>query len=199
MAIRGISSVINPRRRLLHIGLGAFRADFDKRTSTMLDALNNTTTYSWDKVNRPLGKTFADGRAYSYGWDGNSNRMLMTDPTGTTTWTYDPANRMTGQQDPTGITSGLAYDADSRMITRALSSIGTFTYAYDNANRNTKLTNPLSEVTTNTYDAGSRLSTRALAVPYGWGLANVTEIRPTKAHATFCGRGYLQRRLRKET
>ena len=73
---------------------------------------------------------------------------------------YDPSNRMTGQQDPTGITSGLAYDADSRMITRALSSIGTFTYAYDNANRNTKLTNPLSEVTTNTYDADSRLSTR---------------------------------------
>jgi RHS repeat-associated protein len=141
----------------------AYTYDADKRTSTMLDALNNTTTYSWDKINRPLGNAFADGRAYSYGWDGNSNRTLMTDPTGTTTWTYDPANRMTGQQDPTGITSGLAYDADSRMITRALSSIGTFTYAYDNANRNTKLTNPLSEITTNTYDADSRLSTRTLA------------------------------------
>ena len=78
-------------------------------SNRMLDPLNITTTYSWDDVNRLTGKTFADDRAYSYGWDGNSNRTLMTDPTGTTTWTYDPANRMTGQQDPTGITSGVAY------------------------------------------------------------------------------------------
>ena len=52
-----------------------------------------------------------DSEGISYSYDQNGNRLSMTDPTGTTTYTYDKLNRLTSLTNPFDQTIGLDYDA----------------------------------------------------------------------------------------
>ena len=74
---------------------------------------------------------------------------------GTTSWTFDNANRLTALTAPNG-TITFGYDDANRRTSRVLTGTGTWTYSYDAANRLTSTTNPYSETTTTSFDVINR-------------------------------------------
>jgi len=81
-----------------------------------------TTTYTYDKSNRPLGKTAPAG-ASSVTYDPVGNVKTFTDSGGTVTYTYDDANQLTGLVEPGGSCAGtvtrctrFAYDANGLRV-----------------------------------------------------------------------------------
>jgi RHS repeat-associated protein len=85
----------------------------------------------------------------------------MVDSTGTSTWTYDNASRVTALTTPEGnLTYG--YDNDNRR-TSLVDGSGTTSYAYDNDARQTSLTNAFSETTSWTFDNASRPTQQTFA------------------------------------
>ncbi len=119
-----------------------------------------TTTYTYDRAGRP--ETVRDGRgvtittsfdessrlttigtpigAIQYGYDSIGRRTSMTDPTGTTTWAYDP-------------------NAPDR-VTRVTSPQGTVSYGYDELGRRSSMTSAHGTVRYG-YDAASQLTSLA--------------------------------------
>jgi RHS repeat-associated protein len=94
---------------------------------------------------------------FNYGYDANGNRTSQTDDSGTTTFTYDPLNRVTGATYPGAYGNwSWTYDPVGNRATQTAPS-GTTTYTYDANNR-------LSQAGTVTYDYdpnGNLLSTSA--------------------------------------
>lgn len=66
----------------------------------------------------------------SWTYDQVGNRLTETNYLGTTTSTYDAADRLTGTSAPGGVVTNLTYDANGNEL-----SAGTTTYAYDLADR----------------------------------------------------------------
>ena len=59
------------------------------------DANHHTTTYTYDKLGRRLGRTLPLGQSESYVYDANGNLASKTDFNGhTTTYAYDTMNRL---------------------------------------------------------------------------------------------------------
>lgn len=85
---------------------------------TSTDARGKKTTYTYDALNRPTGMTFADGTTIAYAYDqgtyGKGHLTTLTDPSGTTTWSYDLHGRVLTKQQKTGgvtLTTSYSYDA----------------------------------------------------------------------------------------
>jgi RHS repeat-associated protein len=76
----------------------------------------------------------------------------MTDATGTTTWNYDAASRVTSVSSPQGIVSYTYNDADDR-LTMTLPGNRTVTNAYDTAGRLGSVTGWQSRAANFSYDA----------------------------------------------
>jgi RHS repeat-associated protein len=84
--------------------------------------------YTYDNLFR---LTKADGVAYSY--DANGNLTSSADSKGTTTYTYDYDNQITGIKFPNGTTAAYLYDAFGRRIQKKVNASVT-NYLYDGAN-----------------------------------------------------------------
>jgi RHS repeat-associated protein len=85
---------------------------------------------TYDAANRLKTVSAGGVTQVAYGYDGNGNRLGMDDLTGTTTYTYDAANRL---------------------LTQTAPQTGTVTSTYDLAGRPTTLTYPNSRVVSSTY------------------------------------------------
>jgi len=84
------------------------------------------------------------------GFDALGQRISMTDPTGTTTFTYDAASNVVANVAPQGaVTYG--YDAANRRTSMTLPGSRTVSYGYDAANQLTSLTDWLNRSTTISY------------------------------------------------
>jgi RHS repeat-associated protein len=68
--------------------------------------------------------------AYAYHYDPAGNREVMTDAIGVHTYTYDPANRLTGIQLPDSSIQVYTWDNRGNLL-----ADGTFTYTYNAAGR----------------------------------------------------------------
>jgi len=68
--------------------------------TTRIDGKSQTTTYTYDPIDRVTSIAYADSTSIGYGYDGSGNRTSMTDQTGTTTWGYDARNRQTSKSSP---------------------------------------------------------------------------------------------------
>lgn len=119
------------------------------------DGRGVTTTYSYDVLNRLIGKTYSDGTAaVSYFYDqtsyngltisnGKGRRTGMSDGSGQTAWSYDAAGRVLAKRQtiaPVG--SGLAtmtnnisytYNLDGSVNTITYPSGRVITYGYNNS------------------------------------------------------------------
>ncbi|WP_027008558.1 RHS repeat-associated core domain-containing protein [Conexibacter woesei] len=60
----------------------------------------NTTSYTYDNLNRRTGETFPGSLTNGYGYDKIGNLTSLTDPMGTTTYAYDDINRLTSILSP---------------------------------------------------------------------------------------------------
>lgn len=102
---------------------------------TVIDEANSTTTHTYDALNRVTKACYAttscvgatDFVGYSY--DAVGNRLTESRPAGTTNYTYNPADQLTGQSGLNG-TSSFAYDARGNQT-----SAGEKSYTYDQGNR----------------------------------------------------------------
>jgi RHS repeat-associated protein len=82
-------------------------------------------SYTYDPLYRLSQAAYSSGECYQYGYDRVGNRTAMTTTIGTTTYQYDPANRLTNA-------GGVNYTWDNN---GNLINDGSSLYRYDRANR----------------------------------------------------------------
>ena len=84
-----------------------------------------TITYAYDPLGRLISANYGDGNYFVYTYDAVGNRLTETTQFGTTTYTYDNANRL-------ATVNAVSYTWDDN---GNLLSDGVSTYTYDHANR----------------------------------------------------------------
>jgi RHS repeat-associated protein len=103
--------------------------------------LNSTLTFTYDALKRTT--SIADSRfpgAVLYGYDRNSRRTALTDPTGGIfAYGYDQAGHLASIANPAGGTAQFGYDAAGRSSTLAFSNGTAAVRAYDPAGHPTVL------------------------------------------------------------
>jgi RHS repeat-associated protein len=141
------------------------------------------TNYSYDIRNRLIGVNHSVGtnapfESFQYTLGPSGKRLSVLEASGTkTTWTYDPAYRLTeedvtnGSGNPVSTTS-FAYDAagNRTAVTRngttihyqynaldQLTSAGTVQYSYDGRGNLVQVNDPAAGITAYTYDAANRM------------------------------------------
>ena len=108
--------------------------------SSKTDFNGKTTAYGYDATNRLLSKTpdaSFSATPVSFTYTASGKRQTMTDPSGVTTYTYDPqTDRLTSKQTPFG-TISYTYDAAGNVTAIASSNANgaAMAYQYDKLNR----------------------------------------------------------------
>ncbi len=116
--------------------------------------------YEVDPLGRVTRVRYPNGQpTVSYAYDGNGNRISMTDQRGTTIYQYDRQNRLIGVFTPLGsnyIPVTYGYDKAGRLTSLATPDGRTVLYQYDADGRMTRVTDG-ADVTTYTYNATTGL------------------------------------------
>ncbi len=127
---------------------------------------NNTLiSYVYDEINRLTKITYPDSSTVTYIYDKDSNRLQMIDSASTTSYTYDPRNRLLSESRKiNGQTYALSYqyDAASNLVRLTYPDSYQLSYTYDALNRITGVGN----VASLTYRKNNEIST----VSYGNGV-----------------------------
>lgn len=114
------------------LGVKDFTYDTWGRLATATDGRGNTTTYSYDKVDRMTGIDFSDATAdVSYTYDADGRQTQRVDETGTTTYGYDQLSRLITRENTAG--GGqikYTYDKASNLVSTT-DSRGTTSYEFD--------------------------------------------------------------------
>jgi len=133
------------------------------RVATVIDGDGNTITYTYDLADRITQEAYTGGAhplTVTYAYDGAGDLQTQTDPSGTTSYTYDGRNSaLTKNAASGGGTLAYGYDADGN-LTSATDAGGTTSYAYNDLDQLTSLTDPTGEQWEFTYNAaGERTHT----------------------------------------
>ncbi len=180
----------------------SYTYDALNRVTAVTDALSRATTYTYDAVGNVTqtedGNGVTNRLVYDtagrltgvdlnndssldieYAYDDAGRRTSMVDGTGTTTYSYDNANRLTSVAAPTTGTVSYGYDdadertsltyPDSHAVTYTYTDLGQLetvsdwlshitTYSYDDAGRLTGIADPNAVDGTLTYDNANRLT-----------------------------------------
>ena len=150
--------------------------------TSVTDALNHQTTFTYDAMNRLTKITYPDTTTTQFAYDYRGRRTSVTDQNGkTTTYAYDDADRLTSVtdaatpgnvttygydtennltsiQDANGHTTTFGYDAFGRVTQTSFPSTLIETYGYDADNNLTSKTDRKNQLITYTYDQLNRLS-----------------------------------------
>jgi RHS repeat-associated protein len=158
-----------------------FAYDDLNRLASESDPLGNTTTYAYDAVGNRASLTDAMGYStyyvydvanrlssidypepdadVSFTYDAAGKRLEMVDGVGTTSWIYDPVNRVTSVNDPFGDTVTYGYDSVGNRTSLTYPDGKTVSYTFNPADRLIEVIDWDSLVTSYTYDAANRLAT----------------------------------------
>ncbi len=156
-----------------------YQYDADGNLSKTINALGDSTVYTYDAAGNQTSMTDARGNTTSYEYELNGNKTKIIYADGTfTSLTYDARGNKTLETDQAGNTTEFAYDALDRLIkvTDALGNETTYTYdevgnkltatdaegrttswEYDDLGRVIKRTLPLSQSEHFTYDAAGNV------------------------------------------
>jgi len=133
------------------------------RVTAMQDPLSNTTQLFYDvnDVDDRVQKSIdALHQTTLYSYDGNGNLLSVTDPnTGKTQFTYDARNRKVVRTDALNQSESWAYDGMGNVLTYIDRKQQKTSYQYDELNRNLLTTFADGSTITPTFDAGNRLTT----------------------------------------
>ncbi len=111
--------------------------DANGNPATVVDPLGQTTTSSYDRLNQLTAIDYSEPATpdVTYAYDANGNRISMVDGTGSTTYLYDEANRLTSVTSPGPKTVGYRYDLDGNR-TKLIYPDGTaVTYSFNKASQ----------------------------------------------------------------
>lgn len=135
--------------------LGSMSIGYDAlgRVASVTDGKGQTTTHTFDALDRLVTTTYGGGATVTRGYDDDGNVTSVTDGTGTTTMTYDGMARLTQRttQNP-ATTVTYVYDAVGN-LTSLTDAGGTTTYAYNAVNLADRVTDPANDIVTLGYDA----------------------------------------------
>jgi RHS repeat-associated protein len=171
-------------------GTKTYRYDPAGNVLTRTDANGATTTWTYDALTRPLTEVSVRSGAptetvswtYDQGPFGIGRRTAMTDPSGSTTWTYERRGLVASRTQVIGgqsYVSKYTYDADGNRETHSMPSGRVLTYGYDYADR------PIS-----VKSATSDYVSAATYLPFG-PLQNLTFGNGVKEARAYDGRYHL--------
>jgi RHS repeat-associated protein len=144
-----------------------FEYDAASRLTLATSPSGATVSYDYDELDSLLSKTYSSADAQvSFVYDEGGRRKEMSDETGTSTYTYDAAGRLTGYTNGDGRTLSYVWD-DFGRISEVLYDDGqSISYSYDGAGRLIGVDDSLSGQVAYTYDAVGNLSsaTRPLGI-----------------------------------
>jgi len=114
------------------LGMKALTYDGFGRLKTITDGRGNTTTYSYDKIDRLLTTGFSSGlTTVTNTYNNAGQRLISVSATGTITNTYDQLGRLlTTANTAGGGTETYTYDRASNLVTTT-DGFGTITNTYD--------------------------------------------------------------------
>src|SRR5208282_1137183 len=125
---------------------------------TSLDALNNTTTYAYDSMNRLTKITAPDQTYTQFAYDYRGRRISVTDANGkTTAYQYDDADRLLAVTDAAQNSTIYGYDTENNMVGITDAANHQTAFAYDALGRVTQVTFPSTRSESYTYDAVNNL------------------------------------------
>jgi RHS repeat-associated protein/uncharacterized repeat protein (TIGR01451 family) len=142
--------------------------DADGRITGIARPNGVSTAYTYDGAGRMTGiKDTASGGAvlaqFGYTLDANGNRTAETSTAGTTSYTLDAAQRLTGVTYPDGTSAAYTYDAAGNRLSQTTPS-GTTAYTYNAAGQLTS-----AGATSYTYDAdGNVVAAGGNTYAYDW-------------------------------
>lgn len=128
-----LTTEISPDR-----GTTTYTHDSAGNVKTKLDARGKLTTYDYDALNRLTLETLNDGSTITYEYDLGTDAIgrlnKITDPTGSTSWSFDKFGATAGKDQIIGsvtLSTGYTYDAQGRVDTITYPSGKVLTYGYN--------------------------------------------------------------------
>lgn len=130
----------------------------DGALHTVTDRNNHTTSFTYTQPGKVDAITYQDQSTVGFTYDVRDNLTVMSDSLGQTSYTYDPANRLSSQTDPHGFTVGYSYDAAGNLSGVTYPGNRVIRYTYDALNRlQTVSIDWLSQTATYHYDDAGRM------------------------------------------
>ncbi|MGH2856237.1 MAG: DUF6531 domain-containing protein, partial [Solirubrobacteraceae bacterium] len=181
-------------------GLNALALGYDAlhrltKVSSVSGSAGHEVDYSYDPVGRvdqALYKRAGGSTAQTigYAFDPDGNLLSRIDAIGTTTYSYDGVDRLTGVVYPDASTVSYAYDADSN-LTGVTDAGGSVSYAYDPADLLASITDPGASTpeASFAFDADGNLT--GISYASGAGLAETYNAlgQPSKVIDTYLAAG----------
>ncbi|MGP8235731.1 MAG: RHS repeat-associated core domain-containing protein [Limisphaerales bacterium] len=134
-----------------------------------------TTTLAYDAHNLVTRQSLADGSAQTFTYDAHRNLASFTDVTGTTSYTYDGADRLTGVTYPNGHSLLFAYNAAGLRTQMKDQSGFTLNYSYDGLSRLAAVSNANDLVVQYGYDDADRIARKT----FGNGSSTIQTYAPS--------------------
>ncbi|MCE7875026.1 RHS repeat protein, partial [bacterium CPR1] len=141
--------------------------DESRNPLTAKDALNHTTTFTWNNNNLTSVRD-ADGEMTFLVYDANNNLTRQRDPLShTQEYDYNAFGQLTSYTDGEGQSWTLGYNSDGYLTSMTAPSIAgqgnsTWTYSVDSLGRRTAVTDPRGNIYRYEWDARDRLKSVTL-------------------------------------
>ena len=133
-----------------------FQYDAFNRVTRKVTRKGEIITYAYNAAGGLASVTLPGPTPITYGYDAAGNLTAITDPSGTTSMTYDLLGRRLTRTDPNGKTLAFSYTAAGRLQMIRYPGSNDVTYAYDTAGRLATITDWLGHQTLFQYDIASR-------------------------------------------
>ncbi|UAJ79320.1 RHS repeat-associated core domain-containing protein [Leifsonia sp. ZF2019] len=164
-----------------------YTVDAAGRTTKEVDPVGTTTAWSYTAAGRLASLVNGNGARTTYAYDGRGDLSRQNQAGAVATYEYSANQQLIAMTDPTG-TSGWTYDKDGRTTAQLDQQGGRLKTAYDKAGQVTSMTLPTGQKLDYTYDAAGEVTSQSSpwgALTYSWDPAgNLTDLVRSNGVAT---------------